>query len=256
MTISVVTACLNAAETIGRAFDSVEAQGELLHEHIVIDGGSSDGTTGLIEAYQARLGARLRWVSEPDRGIYDAMNKGIALANGDWVLVLGADDALEPGALATVAEAAAANPGADLIYGDAYVQGSDGRRHLQSSERGPRFASGLPLEMPVCHQACAFSARSYEQLGGFDLRYRIAADYDFYVRFHQAKLRSVRVAAPLATYSIAGVSSRMYAITASDYRDVRISHGMPKAIAQARMVRSLANVVAMRVLRQSGWDRG
>lgn len=256
MTISVVTTCLNAAETIGRAFDSVEAQGESLHEHLVIDGGSTDGTIGLIEEYQGRLGARLKWVSEPDRGIYDAMNKGLALASGDWVLVLGADDTLEPGALAAVAQAAAADPGADLVYGDAYVLGPDGRRYLQSSARGPRLASGLPLEMPVCHQACAFSARSYEQLGRFDLRYRIAADYDFYLRFHEAKLHSIRVPARLATYSLAGVSSRLTAATAQDYRDVRISHGMPRGIAQALMVRALVNVSAMRVLGKAGWARG
>ncbi|MDZ4169179.1 MAG: glycosyltransferase family 2 protein [Coriobacteriia bacterium] len=256
MTISLITPCLNAAETIVRTFDSVEEQGGSLHEHLVIDGGSTDGTVGPIEAYQARIGARLKWVSEPDRGIYDAMNKGLALASGDWVLVLGADDALEPGALAAVAHAAAANPGADLIYGDAYVLEPDGRRHLQSSMHGPRLASGLPLEMPVCHQACAFSTRACRQLGGFDLRYQIAADYDFYLRFHEEKLRSVRVPAPLATYSLEGVSSRLAVATARDYRDVRIAHGMPKASAQLRMARSLVNVSAMRVLRKAGWARG
>lgn len=252
MRVSVITPCLNAADTIERAFDSVLMQGDSLCEHIVIDGGSTDGTLERLERHQQRLGKRLRWVSEPDKGIYDAMNKGVAQATGDWILVLGADDVLEPNALDAVVRAAEGDPTADLVFGDAYVKEPDGRTRLQSSEGRPRFGSGMPLEMPVCHQACAYSARVFEELRGFDSRYRVAGDYDFYMRFHEAGLGSVRVSLPLATYSLAGVSSRMMLATAREYRDVRIVHGMPLFVANARFVRSLTAASVMRLFRRIG----
>lgn len=249
MSVSVITSSLNAADTIERTLASVLAQGEWLHEYIVVDGGSTDATVELLQSYEERFGGRLRWVTEPDDGIYDAVNKGLATLTGLWVLVLGADDVLEPGALRAISGSTGANQNADLIYGDAYMLEPDGRTRLQSSTGRPRFASGMPLEMPVCHQACAFSVRAYDRLGAFDATYRIAADYEFYLRFWEAALQGVRVPVPLATYSLTGVSTRRGLETAREYRDVRIVHGMSAVEAQIRMVRSLANLAAARVLR-------
>lgn len=249
MSVSVITACLNAEQTIGAMLDSVAAQGEALHELVVIDGGSTDKTREILASAQSRFAGRLRWVSEPDTGIYDALNKALAMVSGAWVLVLGADDTLEPRALKTIVEAAAANPDADLVYGDAYVRAADGRTHLQSSAHGARMGSGMPLEMPVCHQACAFSAAAYAAVGEFDVRHPIAADYDFYLRFRAAGLRSVRVPVPLATYSLAGTSSTLSFRTARDYRDVRIANGMSGFVANARYARSIINISVAKVLR-------
>lgn len=89
--VSVITVVRNCAATISQTLDSVHAQRDVLFEHIVIDGASSDGTIDIVKAYRSD---HLRWISEPDQGIYDAMNKGISLARGEWLLFLGADDIL------------------------------------------------------------------------------------------------------------------------------------------------------------------
>ena len=91
MLLSVITVVRNGAETISHTIDSVRKQRDAHFEHIIVDGASTDQTLDIIRLNQHE---RLRWISEPDRGIYDAMNKGIAMAHGEWILFLGADDEL------------------------------------------------------------------------------------------------------------------------------------------------------------------
>lgn len=252
MNITVITACLNAEETLQAAIESVRSQGESLHEYVVIDGGSTDGTLELIQAAEPGLAGRLKWISEPDSGIYDALNKGLDLSTGDFVLVLGADDVLLDGALARIAAAIERSPGADLVYGDAYIAAPGGATTLQRALESPRMVAGLPRTLPVCHQACAFSARAFDRLGHFDTSFRIAADYEFYLRFNAAQLASVRIPEPLVTYSLAGVSSRMARATADEYRRARVMHGMHPVRARLAMLRSVVNVTLLSGIRRVG----
>jgi glycosyltransferase involved in cell wall biosynthesis len=118
--ISVVTAVFNRAGTVAEALASVQGQTWPQVEHVVIDGASTDGTLPILQAHQAQLAAL---VSEPDQGIYDALNKGIRRASGDVVGFLHADDLFEsPDSLARVA-AAFANPAVDAVYGDLVKNG-------------------------------------------------------------------------------------------------------------------------------------
>ena len=195
MSITVITACLNAEQTLGAAIDSVRRQGESLHEYILIDGGSTDGTLDILKDVEPAFDGKLRWISEPDDGIYDALNKGLDRSSGTFVVVLGADDVLLDGALARVSAAIEQAPEVDLVYGDAYVVTPGGAVTLQRALASPRRLAGLPRSLPVCHQACAFAARVFERLGHFDTSFRIAADYEFYLRFHAAHLASARVPA-------------------------------------------------------------
>lgn len=127
MKISIITVTWNSAETVRDTFESVLRQDYADYEYIVIDGGSNDETVDLIREYEPRYKGRMRWVSEPDKGIYDAMNKGIDMAEGDVVGLLNSDDFYTSSdVLSTLAEEFEKNPGIDAVYGDVrYVKWND-----------------------------------------------------------------------------------------------------------------------------------
>lgn len=178
MKISIITVSYNSGATIADTLRSVAQQTHPDIEHIIIDGGSKDDTLAQIETHGRHLS---RVVSEPDRGIYDAMNKGLALASGEFVGFLNADDMLAtPGTLAAMV--AAMQAGCDALYGDlVYVDAKQTDqivRHWLSGDYEPsRLRFGWMPPHPTF-----YIRRSV--LGGmrFDLRYRIAGDYDFMLR--------------------------------------------------------------------------
>ncbi len=182
--VSVVTVCLDAAATLGRTLASVAAQTWPAVEHIVIDGGSTDGTLEVLARHGRHVAAV---VSEPDRGIYDAMNKGVARATGDVLCFLNADDAyVAPDVLATVATAMA-DERLDALYGDVdvFLAGAPDRtvrRYRSDRFRPDRLGSGW---MPA-HPALFMRSRLYRDLGGFRADYRIAGDFEFVARAFRA----------------------------------------------------------------------
>jgi glycosyltransferase involved in cell wall biosynthesis len=181
MKISIITAVFNAAGTIEETLLSVAQQTHPAVEHVVVDGASSDATLEIIACHRDKL---TRFVSEPDHGVYDAMNKGLALASGEVVGFLNADDVYRhPDVLARVA-AAMADPAIDACYADlVYVdreRTSRVVRHWVSRDYAPGlFEKGW---MPA-HPTFFVRKSVYEKLGGFDLRYRLQADFDLALRF-------------------------------------------------------------------------
>lgn len=180
MKISVVTVSYNAAATIAETLASVAGQTHEDVEHIVIDGGSTDGTHEVI----ARHGAHVaRFVSEPDRGIYDAMNKGVALASGEVIGFLNADDRYAHARVLTTVAAAIEAEDLDAVYGDvAFFQPdaplSPVRRYRSSRFSPARLAWGW---MPA-HPALFMRRRVFQRVGPFRTDYRIAGDYEFVAR--------------------------------------------------------------------------
>lgn len=179
-TISVITVSWNSRETISDTLESVISQTHRPIEHIVVDGASTDGTVGILERYRDRL-ARL--VSEPDGGIYPAMNKGLAMATGDIVGILNSDDVYaDENALKDVA-AVFGDPDVDVCYGNIYYV--DARnlsrviRHWVSQPFRPgMFEGGW---MPP-HPAFFIRRQAMNRVGLFEERYRFAADFDFMMR--------------------------------------------------------------------------
>ena len=137
MKISIITITYNSAKTLQRALESVQSQTYKDIEHIVVDGASTDGTKELIAAY-AKQHTNVRWVSEKDDGIYNALNKGIRMATGDVIGFLHSDDVLfAPDSIEHIA-AAFASAGADVVYGDLqYCQGNRVVRHWESNAFNP-----------------------------------------------------------------------------------------------------------------------
>lgn len=180
MKISIVTVAYNSAATIGDTLASVAAQTHPDVEHIVVNGGSTDGTQDIVRA-QGRHVAHL--VSEPDRGIYDAMNKGLRLAGGDLVGFLNADDMLASPDSASLIAAAGADAAIDAICGDlVYVRQEQPAQIVRYWRCGEFSARRLRYGWMPPHPTLYVRRARLTALGGFDTRLRIAADYDFMLR--------------------------------------------------------------------------
>jgi glycosyltransferase involved in cell wall biosynthesis len=179
--LSIVTVVYNNRSTIENTLESVRSQDYPHREHIVIDGNSKDGTTEIIKAHQGQLS---HFVSEPDRGMYDAMNKGIGLAKGDYIGILNADDFFEStNTLSQIAQRLEQDP-TDCLYGDVqFVSGKDPSRIVRYYSSKPfrpdRFARGL---MPA-HPTFYAKRELFEKFGGYRTDFKIAADYELLVRY-------------------------------------------------------------------------
>ncbi|MGI8623407.1 MAG: glycosyltransferase family 2 protein, partial [Solirubrobacteraceae bacterium] len=180
--ISIVTPCLNAAATLEEALEGVRCQDYPGVEHVVIDGGSTDGTLELLEA------AGVRFVSEPDGGRADAVNKGVAMATGDVIGWLNADDRYEPGALRAVGEALAARPDADWVTGYCRIIDAEGCEIRRSVTRYKNFLLrrwSYPLYLTqnfVSDPATFVRRAALIDAGRLDQRYLISHDYDIWLR--------------------------------------------------------------------------
>jgi glycosyltransferase len=206
-TISVITVTYNCASTVEHSLASVASQTYPQREHLVCDGASTDGTLEVLRHHEAGL-ARL--VSEPDQGLYDALNKGLALATGEVVGFLHADDTYaHERVLERVAEAFH-DPAVGAVYGDLeYVWAA-------RPDRVARRWTSTPFEprllrqgwMPP-HPTLYVRRHWYERVGGFDLRYRIAADYDSVLRlFAEPELRPCYIPEVLVRMRTGGASNR------------------------------------------------
>jgi glycosyltransferase involved in cell wall biosynthesis len=201
--VSVVTPTLNVAKHLEQCLESVFSQTHANIENVVIDGGSTDGTIEIVRRHADRIA---HWVSEPDCGIYDAMNKGLAAATGDVVYFLNADDYLvDDGVIADVAAAFAADPATDLAYGDVIVQGGDGDGTLRVGREITRRALVMGLMSP--HQGIFTRRRVFDRVGSFNADYAISADFDFVVRCHEQGCTFARLQRPVAVFRLGGAST-------------------------------------------------
>lgn len=180
--VSIVVPTLNSAATLAEALQSLAAQTRRDFEVIVSDGASTDTTVALAQRFIPALPA-LRIDSRPDTGVYDAINRGVRLARGTWFLVLGGDDRLHsPDTLAIVAPCLVADGTAQMIYGDVRMMAVN----QCGVAPGGRYAGPMPLKRlfvsNICQQAVFYRRTLFDALGGFDLHYRLYADWDFNLR--------------------------------------------------------------------------
>jgi glycosyltransferase involved in cell wall biosynthesis len=179
-TVAVVTPSFEMAGFLRETIDSVLAQDWPHVDYLVMDGGSRDGTRELLESY----GDRIRWVSQPDGGQADAVNRGFALSRGAVFTFLNADDVYRPGALRTAVEGFERNPGAGAVYGDADFVDGDGVTVLPYPVHD-FDRDRLLRECFVCQPAAFVRRDAWEACGGLDARLRYALDYDFWIRLSE-----------------------------------------------------------------------
>ena len=207
MRISIITVCYNSAVTIGHTLRSVREQTYGNIEHIVVDGRSTDNTLEVVAAEGQHV-AKL--ISEKDKGIYDAMNKGIALASGDVVGFINADDFYASTSVLSDVAAAFGKSGADSCYGDlCYVSQKDPTcivRYWRSKDFVPgSFEAGWCPPHPTF-----FVRRSvYDRLGGFDLSFRIAADFELMARYLEvARITTCYIPEVLVKMRLGGTTNK------------------------------------------------
>lgn len=206
MKISVVTVCRNSGATIGDTLRSVASQSHPDIEHLVIDGVSTDSTLDVVREHGAHV-AQL--VSECDRGIYDAMNKGLRLATGDVVGFLNADDILaDKDVLARIAQGMA-DASVDAVYGDlVFVAPQDTQRVLRYWRPGPYHGGLCTSGWMVPHPTFYVRRKVLAENQGFSPEYRLAADFELMLRlFEVAKIRSAYLPTTLVRMRMGGATT-------------------------------------------------
>jgi glycosyltransferase involved in cell wall biosynthesis len=205
--VSIVTVVLNGVGTIERCLNSVWRQREHVIEHIVVDGGSVDGTVDILVRRAAVQPGFLSFTSEPDQGISDGFNEGIRRVQGDWVGLLNADDWYEDGALAIIS----ANMDQEVIL--------HGRMRLHDPKTGASRESGRldydparhfrPLEtMPAQHPTCFVPRSVYQRIGPFNTEFRLAMDYEFLLRAHLAGVEFHYLPEVITNFDVSGASAQ------------------------------------------------
>lgn len=209
MKISIITATYNSAETVKDTIESVLSQSYQDYEHLIIDGGSKDNTIDIVKSYEPRYGGRLRWISEKDRGIYDAMNKGIAMASGDVIGILNSDDFYTfPDVLKTIASTLEST-GADAVYGDIhFVDDNDLSKCVRYySSKGFRRWKMRIGWMPA-HPSFYCRKSIYEKYGTFDISYKIGADFENLLRLiFVNRIKTVYIPLDCVTMRTGGAST-------------------------------------------------
>ena len=210
MKISIITASYNSAATLRDTMESVLRQGYTDYEYIVVDGASKDGTVNLIREYEPRFEGRMRWVSEPDRGIYDAMNKGIAMATGDVVGLLNSDDFYtSDDILETIACEFTSPDAPDAIYGDVhYVDEMDVTKIVRYYSSRKFTRERMRMGYMPAHPSFYVRRECYERYGAFDTSYRVAADFENLLRLlYVNHIRTRYIAKDFVAMRMGGASS-------------------------------------------------
>ncbi|HUU20807.1 MAG TPA: glycosyltransferase family 2 protein [Sedimentisphaerales bacterium] len=181
MKVSIITVCLNSAETIEDAIRNVLSQDYEDIEYIVVDGGSSDGTLDILTKYQSRIS---RCISEPDKGIYDAMNKGIKLSSGDVVATLNADDMYaDETIVGRMLEFIQKNE-LDAAYGDlAYIDPNNGNHVMRFWKAGKYKRGAFYHGWVMPHPTFFCRKKVFDKYGCFNNSFQIAADFELMLRF-------------------------------------------------------------------------
>ena len=205
--ISVITVAFNSCGTIRDTIGSVLAQTHPAVEYIIIDGRSTDGTVDIIRSYGGKIS---KFVSEPDKGIYDAMNKGLMLATGDVVCFLNSDDLYaDPGVLSRVAKAFG-DHAVDCVYGDLQYVDKNNVEKVVRLWRSRSYQPGLfKMGWYPPHPAFFVKKGIFEKYGNFDLKFRISADYELTLRFlEKHRISSFYLPGVLAKMRVGGESNR------------------------------------------------
>jgi glycosyltransferase involved in cell wall biosynthesis len=208
MKISIITATWNSGATLRDTMRSVLSQSYQDFEHIIVDGGSADNTIDIIRELEPEYGGKLKWISEKDNGLYDAMNKGIRMATGDVVGILNSDDFYTADdVLKNIVTAL--DEHTDAVYGDVhFVNGDDLTKIVRyySSKHFRRWKMKLGF-MPA-HPSFYCRRDVYARYGGFDISFKIGADFENLVRLiYKAKINTKYIPMDFVTMRAGGVST-------------------------------------------------
>lgn len=218
MLVTIITVCYNSEKTIAQTIESVLRQTYSDIEYLIIDGKSSDGTMKIVENYRMAFGERMKVVSEPDNGIYDAMNKGIRMASGELIGIINSDDFYEQDAVENMVRHMPKESYA-VLYGEM-------RNLIDGVEDSVTIVSPHFLERrSMNHPSCFITKKAYEKYGMYDTQYCCVADYDLFLRYKKhTEIAFVPVYAIIANMRSGGASSTQRAFF--DLLDLKVHYRM------------------------------
>lgn len=214
--ISIITVCLNSENTILRTIESVRNQNYKNIEHVIVDGGSTDGTIGVIK--KAMIPGTV-FNSEPDTGISDAFNKGVIRATGEWLMFINSDDELIENSIERIVPKL---PTRGILCPAAIWRES---AKDWSVMRFPNSAK-IPMGMAVNHPGTLVHSSVFQDFGHFDTRYRTAMDYEFLLRMYQQKVKFRDCRLPVAIFNRGGVSDQNWKSGLREIRRAKIENGI------------------------------
>lgn len=200
MRISIITVCLNSEKTIEQTIQSVVKQKDDEIEYIIVDGNSTDRTLEIIDKYKKDISVI---VSEPDNGIYDAMNKGIFLASGEIIGIINSDDWYEPGVFKIV-KACFQKSNVEVVYGNMNLIYENGKLETLI----PSDIEKIRYEMEVPHSTVFVRKEIYKKYGVFQLDYKIAADYELILRLYTKRVKFSYENKIFANFRLGGISNQ------------------------------------------------
>ena len=212
MKISIITVTYNSVNTVADTFDSVLRQTHEDIEYVVVDGASTDGTVDVIRRYDTLFGGRMKWVSEKDKGIYDAMNKGIAMATGDVVGILNSDDYFTSNDVLSRIVPYFDDKETDAVYGDIHFIRNDNPqktiRYYSSRWFHPRW---LRFGFMPAHPSFYLRREVYARCGPYRTDYKIGSDFEMMVRlFIIQKIKAKYIKMDFVTMRTGGLSTRNF----------------------------------------------
>lgn len=248
MKISIITATWNSGATLRDTMESVLSQSFTDYEHIIVDGNSKDNTLSIIKELEPRYNGRLKWISEPDKGIYDAMNKGIALATGDVIGILNSDDFYaNENILKLISEGIT---DIDAVYGNLdFVDSSDTSRIVRQWTGSQYREGGFLKGWHPAHPTFYARKSCFERFGGFDISFDVSADFELMFRFiEKNRIKNAYIPHTLVKMRIGGESTGSIAKIIQGNKNVmraftKNGYAVPRFYLIRRLVPKAVNII-------------
>lgn len=230
MRISIITITYNSELTLEDTIRSVINQDYEDLEYIIVDGGSKDGTLDIIKKYEKNIA---KWISEPDKGISDAFNKGIRMASGELIGIINSDDMLMEGALKKIADNIKPDTGVLFGHGMRLYQNGGTKPYMANEDLGR-----LDYEMSLVHPATFVKKEAYDTWGLFDVSLKMVMDRELLLRMRKGGVKFQYLNDFLAYYRMGGASDKNYLkLVVPEGERISIQYGMPKWLAKIHTVR-------------------
>ena len=209
MKISIITVTFNRAHVIRDAIDGVLKQKFKDYEYIIVDGASKDNTLDILREYEPKFEGRMHWISEPDKGLYDAINKGIKMAKGDVVGIINSDDYFHRDDTFDIIAKSFEDSSVDAIYAESRHEKANGKDYQTKSGESFKLWK-MRFGLMPSHQTFYAKRELFDKYGYYKINYKICADFELLLRFmyiHKIKVRYVPTA--LFTFSLGGISTNL-----------------------------------------------
>ncbi|MFA4828040.1 MAG: glycosyltransferase family 2 protein [Thermodesulfovibrionales bacterium] len=224
--VSIITICKNSAKTITKTIESVLSQRCEGLEYIIVDGNSNDGTQAIIKSFGKDIDI---FISEPDEGIADAFNKGIALSSGEIIGIINSDDVLLQGVINRILTYFTTHPDTEVIHGDVLLYND---ANFIKRIKPPKFW-WLPWRLILFNHPATFVRKHvYQQHGVFSKDYKLGMDYDLFLRWQRAGVRISYLSEPLAKMQTGGVGAQYPLLSLAENRRALLKNGYPRLLVE------------------------